>query len=177
MDSKLYPQGKAPHYTKYVNGVLKFFKRSSGAEMFAIDGNNGVVYKAGEQRVWRVRATAAEVNAGTKEVLAAVPGYKIQITDVTLIAIGGNAGTATSVDIVTTQSGSAVRPIVAAVAALTRSAVVKPNSANVTVLADGASFAPNDANTAVLVSKQSGGGALDTATHIDVIISYVLVRA
>lgn len=124
----------------------------------------------------RTRATAAEVNAGL-ELLPALSGYKYRLVDVTMIAIGGNAATATSVDIVTTQSASSVRPIVAAVAALTRSAVVKPNSANVTVLADGASFVANDDNTAVSVSKQSGGSNLATATHIDVILSYVIEAA
>lgn len=124
----------------------------------------------------RTRATTAEVNAGL-ELLPALSGYKYRLVDVTMIAIGGNAATATSVDIVTTQSASAVRPIVAAVAALTRSAVVKPNSANVTVLADGASFVANDANTAVSVSKQSGGSNLATATHIDVNLTYVIEAA
>lgn len=124
----------------------------------------------------RTRATTAEVNAGL-ELLPALAGYKYRIVDVTMIAIGGNAATATSVDIITTQSASTVRPIVAAVAALTRSAVAKPNSANVTVLADGASFVANDANTAVSVGKQSGGSNLATATHIDVILSYVIEAA
>ena len=124
----------------------------------------------------RTRATTAEVNAGL-ELLPALAGYKYRIVDVTMIAIGGNAATATSVDIITTQSASSVRPIVAAVAALTRSAVVKPNSANVTVLADGASFVANDAATAVSVGKQSGGSNLATATHIDVILDYVIEAA
>jgi hypothetical protein len=124
----------------------------------------------------RTRATTAEVNAGLT-LLPALSGYKYRLVDVTMIAIGGNAATATSVDIVTTQAASAVRPIVAAVAALTRSAVVKPNSANVTVLADGASFVANDANTAVSVSKQAAGSNLATATHIDVILSYVIEAA
>jgi hypothetical protein len=124
----------------------------------------------------RTRATTAEVNAGLT-LLPALSGYKYRLVDVTMIAIGGNAATATSVDIVTTQAASAVRPIVAAVAALTRSAVVKPNSANVTVLADGASFVANDANTAVSVSKQAAGSNLATATHIDVLLSYVIEAA
>lgn len=124
----------------------------------------------------RTRATTAEVNAGLL-LLPALSGYKYRITDLTMIAIGGNAATATSVDIVTTQSGSAARPFVVAVAALTRSAVVKPNSANVTVLADGASFVANDDNTGVYVSKQAAGSNLATATHIDVNLTYVIEAA
>jgi anti-sigma factor ChrR (cupin superfamily) len=124
----------------------------------------------------RTRATTAEVNAGLV-LLPQLLGYKYRIVDLTLIAIGGNAATATSVDIVTTQGGSAARPFVVAVAALTRSAVVKPNSANVTVLADGASFVANDDNTGVYVSKQAAGSSLATATHIDVNLTYVIEAA
>ena len=124
----------------------------------------------------RVRATTAEVNAGLL-ILPQLAGYKYRIVDLSMIAIGGAAQTATSVDIVTTQSGSAARPFVVAVAALTQSAVVKPNSANVTVLADGASFIANDANTGVYVSKQAAGSNLATATHVDVILTYVVEAA
>jgi len=144
----------------------------------AVDGTAGQVITPGEVRNVRVRAATADINgAGGREILAPLAGYKYRITDVTMIAIGGNAATATSVDIVTTQGGSAARPIVAAVAALARSVVAKPNSANVTVLADGASFVANDENTGVYVAKQSGGNNLATATHIDVILSYTIEAA
>jgi len=181
MDSKLYPQGKTAHYSKYVNGVLKFFRRSDHSEIFSIDGVVGQLYQPSGARTVRLRATAAEVNAENKVVVAAIPGYKIQIVDCTMIAIGGNAATATSVDLITTQGGSPVRPLVNSITALTRSARVSmgeaPAAGTSAVLADGASFAPNDVNTAILVSKQSGGGNLATATHIDVILTYTLVRA
>lgn len=124
----------------------------------------------------RFRATTAEVNAGLL-LLPALAGYKYRIVDVTMIAIGGNAATATSVDIVATQGASAVRPFVVAVAALTQSAVVKPNSANVTVLADGASFIACDANSGIYVSKQAAGSNLATATHVDVVLTYVIEAA
>jgi len=142
---------------------------SSGGKLDAQSGSivTGLVLNL------RVRATTAEVNAGLL-LLPQLAGYKYRITDLTMIAIGGNAATATSVDIVTTQGGSAARPFVAAVAALTRSAVVKPDTANMTVLADGASFIANDANTGVYVSKQAAGSNLATATHIDVNLTYVI---
>lgn len=175
MDSKLYPVGTTPHYTRYVNGVLKFFKRSNGAEIMAIDGVNGVVYKAGDAKVWRVRATAAQVNAGFN-LVDAVPGYKIQFVDATMIAVGGNAGGATSVDIKGTQGGSAVVLLAAAVGGLTRSTILKPNTAtHAAVLADAASYVPCDVNTAITCIKN--GSDLTTATHIDVTLTYVLVRA
>lgn len=120
----------------------------------------------------RVRATAAQINAGL-EVLPALGGYGYRLIDWTMIAIGGNAATATSVDLIGTRAAATVRPAVVAVAALTRSAAVKPNSANVTLLADGASHTILDANTAVSIGKQSGGSDLATATHIDLILTFV----
>jgi len=128
-----------------------------------------------EQSV-RHRVTTAEVNAG-HTIVAAVPGQKFRITALRLIAYGGNAETATSVDILSTQSAASVRPFVVAVAGLTQSAVVTEDNTNVVVLADGASFAVNDANTAITIDTQSGGSDLATATGIDVILSYVAEEA
>ena len=160
--------------------VPKIYKDTNGDRMVLTSGavadfQSGSI-PVGVLLNTRHRVTTAEVNAG-HELLPALPGYKYRLVDVTLIAIGGAAQTATSVNIVATQGASAVRPIVAAVAALTQSAVVKPNSANVTVLADGASFIANDANTAITISKQAAGSNLATATHIDAILSYVIEAA
>jgi hypothetical protein len=120
----------------------------------------------------RTRVTAAQVNAGFT-LLPAVPGVKWRIADCAMIAIGGAAATATSVDLLGTKSGSASRPVVNAVAGLTQSAVLRMGASNSAVLTDGASFTAHDANTAISVTKQSGGSNLATATHIDVLLSYV----
>ncbi len=122
--------------------------------------------------VLRVRATAAQVNAGL-ELLPALAGYAYRMIDCAMIAIGGAAATATSVDIIGTRAAATVRPLVVAVAALTQSALVRAGASNAVILADGASFTALDANTAVSVGKQSGGSNLATATHIDVILTYV----
>lgn len=119
----------------------------------------------------RRRCTAAEINTGVT-LLPAVPGYAYRLIDLTIIAIGGAASGATDVRLLGTRAAGSVALVVAAVAALTQSAVVKPNSANVTVLADGASHTPLDVNTAVTVGKT--GGSLATATHVDVIANYAL---
>lgn len=129
----------------------------------------GATVRGAQVQTIRTRVTTAQVNAG-HTLLTAVSGYKYRLVDVTLIAIGGAASGATTVDILGTQSSSSVKLVAAAVAALTQSAVVKPNSANVTVLADGASFVQNDANTAITIAKT--GSSLATATNIDVILSY-----
>jgi hypothetical protein len=122
----------------------------------------------------RRRCTTAEINAGV-ELLPAVAGFKYRLIDATIIAIGGNAATATAVTIDGTQAASPVALVTAAIAALTRSTIAKPFSANVTVLADGASFVLNDVNTAITVGKT--GGTMATATAFDVIASYTLEAA
>lgn len=151
------------------------FRDKSGNEILHLDGTNQkIIAPVGVVMNLRTRVTTAQVNAGLT-LLAALSGYKYRLVDFSLIAIGGNAATATSVDLLATQSASGVTLAAAAVAALTRSTVVKPNTANVTVLADGASFVANDANTAITIGKT--GSSLATATHVDVILSYVIEAA
>ena len=128
----------------------------------------------------RVRATVAEINAAAgKELLPAVAGYTYRIIDAVLIAYGGAAATATSVDIIGTRSGATVRPLVAAVAAIAQSVVAHIGVANMVVLADGASFTPLDANTAVVLATQAypSAGNLATCTGIDVILTYAMEPA
>ena len=91
-----------------------------------------------------------------------------------MIAVGGNAGTTTTVDILATQAAASVKLMAAAIAQLTRSALLRAGATGGTILADGASFDTNDANTAITVGKT--GGALDTATHVDFFVNYVLER-
>ena len=139
-------------------------------------GANGDTYvdvmmnvKSLSTRILRVRATTAQVNAGLT-LLPAIPGRKYRLHDVSLIAIGGAAATATSVDILATQSTSSVKLLAAAVAGLTQSTVLRAGAANAAVLADGASFVANDVNTAITIGKT--GSALATATNIDVLLTY-----
>jgi hypothetical protein len=126
-------------------------------------------------KVLRTRVTAAQVNAG-HTLLPAVPGYRYRLQDMAMIAIGGNAATATSVDIVGTQSGSAVKLMDARVAGLTANTLLRAGTAtNGLILAGGASFTPCDVNTAIRVDHT--GSDLATATHVDVLLTYTLVRA
>ena len=121
----------------------------------------------------RIRFTIAEVNAGAT-ILPAITGYKYRVVDAKMISIGGAAATATTVDILGTQSTS-VKLVAAAVAGLTQSAVGRAGATNFSVLADGASFVANDAATAITISKT--GSNVATATHIDVILDYVVEPA
>ena len=67
---------------------------------------------AGPLMTLRVRATTAQVNAGLT-LLPALSYGKYRLVDATMIAIGGNAATATSVRISATQSASGVHLITA----------------------------------------------------------------
>jgi hypothetical protein len=125
--------------------------------------------------VARVRTTTANVNAGAT-LLPAVPGFKYRLQDLALIAIGGNAQTATGVLVRGTQSASVVKLMDAKVAGLTQSNLLRAGTAtNGVILADGASFVANDVNTAITIIKD--GTDLATATHIDALITYVLEAA
>lgn len=157
MESKLYPQGSgAAVKPRHVNGVLVM---------------------PGIPRQLRRRCTAAEINAGVS-LLPALPGFAYRMLDMAMIAIGGAATTATDVRLLGTRAASSAALLIAAVAALTQSAVAKPGLTTVsnvsgatTVLADGASYTPLDPNTAVTAGKT--GGSLAGATHVDVILTYV----
>ena len=162
MQIKDYPAGRSAAKPKYINGVLTF---DAGPLI------------PGVTHTLRHRVATAEVNAG-HVVLPAIPGFKYRLVDCKMIAIGGNAATATSVDLLATQGGSAVRPVVNSIAAtFNRSVVLRMGASGSAVLADGASFAVLDANTGISITKQSGGSGLGTATHIDLLLDYCVEKA
>jgi predicted RecA/RadA family phage recombinase len=119
----------------------------------------------------RKRFTIAQVNAGAT-ILAALAAVKYRMIDCVAIAIGGNATTGTTVDILGTLTTSSRKLVAYATAQLTRSAVVHSGETGGAVLADGASFTANDANTAVTIGKT--GTDYTVATDIDVILTYAM---
>lgn len=132
-------------------------------DLSAAFANSGAVLNV------RTRFTVEQVNAGAT-LLSAVPNIKYRMVNCAAIAIGGAAGAVTTVDILGTVSSP--RKLVAfAQANLTQSTYLQPGVTGAAVLADGASFTVNDANTAITVGKT--GSDVTTATHIDVIFSYV----
>lgn len=134
--------------------------------------NTDVLAGAGLVQHSRTRVTTAQVNAGFT-LLPAVAGRAYRITDIAMIAIGGNAATATGVLVRGTQAAAVVKLLDAKVGGLTQSRLLRAGEAtNGVILADGASFVPNDANTAITVIKD--GSDLATATNVDVLVSYVL---
>lgn len=128
---------------------------------------------SGVSRTLRVRATAAQVNAGLV-LLPALPGMSYRLHDASLISIGGNASGATSVDILGVQSAASVKLMDARVAGLTQNTLLRAGTAtNGLILAGGASFVANDVNTAISINHT--GGDLATSTHIDVLLTYEIV--
>lgn len=118
----------------------------------------------------RTRFTIAQVNAGAT-LLPAISGYRYRMIACKAIAVGGAAGAVTTVDILGTSTTS--RKLVAyAQASLTQSTVLFDGGSGGAVLADGASYTANDANTAITISKT--GSDVTTATHIDIVFSYVI---
>lgn len=125
----------------------------------------------GAVRHIRSRFTIAQVNAGAT-ILPALANRKYRVCDMALISVGGAAGAVTTVDILGTQSASSVKLLAGAQANLTQSALVRAGGTGGTILADGASFVANDTNTAITIGKT--GSNVTTATHIDVLMSYVV---
>lgn len=128
--------------------------------------------EAGVQQT-RQRFTIAQVNAGAT-ILPARAGIQYQMVDCALISIGGAAATATTVDILATQTSS-VKLLAAAVAGLTQNTLLRAGATNATILADGASFVANDVNTAITIGKT--GSNVATATHIDVLLTYKMIAS
>lgn len=122
----------------------------------------------------RHRFTIAQVNAGAI-LLPALPGFGYRLIDVSMIAVGGAAAGATTVDILATLAAASRKLLASAVAGLTQSTLLRAGAANAAILADGASFTRNDINTAITIGVT--GSALTTATNIDVILCYAIEKA
>lgn len=156
--------------TEWRNGSLVYYDKDKNA----VDYMDGVAGASNTStHTIRKRFTIAEVNAGAT-LLAAIAGFKYRMIDVIGIAIGGAVGTLTTVDVLGTQT-SGVKLAAFAQASLTQSTVLRPGVSGTTVLADGASFVANDVNTAVTIGKTGGTG--DTATHVDIILTYAVEAA
>jgi len=122
----------------------------------------------------RFRVAIADIIAG-KVLLAAIAGYKYRMVSCRAIAIGADATTVTTVDILGTQSSASVKLAAFGQASLTRSAVVAAGNSGGTVLADGASFQPCDANTAITIGQT--GSNIAGCTSVDILIDYTVEAA
>lgn len=119
----------------------------------------------------RTRVTLAQLNAGFT-LLPAIAGRNYRLVDAKLTAVGGAATTGTSVNLIGTRAAAPVQLLVAAIAALTQSALVRIGAANAVILADGASFTSLDANMPITVITV--GAAMTVMTNIDVDLTFVI---
>lgn len=124
---------------------------------------------AGQTLHSRQRFTIAQINAGAT-ILPAVAGVQYRLADASMIAIGGAAAAATTVDILATQGTASVKLLASAVAGLTQNTLLRAGATNAAILAGGLSFVANDVNTAVTIGKT--GSDVTTATHVDVLLTY-----
>jgi hypothetical protein len=124
----------------------------------------------GTTRSVRTRFTIAQVNAGAT-LLTAVPGMRYRMVSASAIAVGGAVGATTTVDILGTQSASGVKLVAFAQANLTQNTQLTSGGTGAAILAGGLSYVLNDAGTAITVGVT--GSAITTATHVDVIMTYV----
>lgn len=124
----------------------------------------------------RTRFSAAELTTTPGAIfLPAQSRGKYRLVEAVMIANGGAAGGATSINLVGVQNGARVALMTALVAGLTQSTMLHMGDANAAVLANGGSTNLNDSNTAIFVERV--GAALTGATSIDVIATYALEMA
>jgi hypothetical protein len=107
------------------------------------------------------QATVAQVNTGIN-LVAGVAGKTIKIIGIMLQAIGGAAGTATSVDIADTD-GTVFAAC--AIASLTENTIIR--EAGMTITNIHSALAADKG-----IKLQKAGDALDTATHINYVVNY-----
>lgn len=118
----------------------------------------------------RTRVSIADINAGAT-LVPAEAGIKYRLLDASAIAIGGAAGAVTTVDILATQSASAAKLVAFAQASLTQNTLLRAGGSGAAILAGGVSFVSNDVNTAITIGKT--GSSVTTATHVDIMLTYV----
>ena len=160
--------GPGSTYINTATGIIYTNIGTKAIPQWVLSGGTAIA-GVGSDQALRLRFTTAQVNAGAT-IIPAIPGWKIRVLDMTMIAIGGAATSNTSVRINATQGAATVQLLDVAIAALTQSAVVRAGAANAVVRADGGSFIANDVNTPITIANN--GAAMTVATAIDVIISY-----
>jgi hypothetical protein len=122
----------------------------------------------------RTRFTIAQVNAGAT-ILPAIPGFCYRLVSCKVIAVGGAVTTVTTVDILATLAATSRKLVAYSQASMTQSTQVAAGNAGGAILADGASYTANDKNTAITINIT--GSAITVATHVDVIIDYMIEKA
>lgn len=148
-DLRNYPEGRGVTQARYIDNVLVEYGVKKGV---------------------RVRCSAAALTAGVV-LVPQLKGVRWRMFDAKMIAIGGAAASATSINIQGLVSSSVTQLLASAVAGLTQSTVLRAGATNAAVLADGASFTQQDVNAAL--TAKTVGSALTGSTFIDVFLEYI----
>lgn len=153
--------------------IIAPIARKDNGNTLLVDGANGGVVSGGfVVQHLRANVTIAQVNAGLT-LLPALDAHKAyRLVDAYIIAVGGAAAGATSVDILATLASASRKLVAHAIAGLTQDAVLRAGAANAAVLAGGASFQVNDGGTAITIGKT--GANVITAVSFEVHLSYVI---
>jgi hypothetical protein len=117
-------------------------------------------------RTWSGQLTRAEVNTG-KIVVPGAPGRVYTVVDCWMRAIGGAAGSNTSVDVTDDTTGTVAASFEDA--ALSQNAVCRIGAANTSATGLNTALAQGEG-----LKVANVGTAMDTATHLDVCIHYIV---
>lgn len=164
---------------KWVTDILsKFYVRNSSGTELAVWDTDGYLYQNGTKltatpaemnaikvQTVCVRLTTAQINAGYTLITPTATG-KWKVLNCMMRAIGGAAAANTSIDITEQTSGAIVFSATQAI--LTQNTILRPGDTNVTATNLGVESV---AGKTLLIANV--GTAMTTATHIDVILTYV----
>lgn len=153
----------------------------TGAPLITGGGNQVVIGADGIVYCKYKRCTLAEVKAGVT-IVSGFPGYKIRVVQCGFTAIGGAGATADGIKLLGTVAGSSAALATVLVAALAQNVYHEIGFTNETPAlwiapaSAGVTFAGCDVGTPV-TCEDYGGAALDTLTHLDVVLRYCLDQA
>lgn len=147
-------------------------------EITSAAGGTGVVGPHNLVMCRYKRCTLAEVKAGVT-IVSGLPNYKIYVVQCGFTAIGGAGGGADGVKLLGTVAGSSTALATVIAAALVENVYHQIGFTNETPAlwiapaSAGLTFAGCDVGTPV-TCEDYGAGALDTLTHLDVVLQYYL---
>lgn len=122
----------------------------------------------GSLRIAQGQLTVSQINTTDGTVIVKnAPGRTIRVVDAWARAIGGNAGSVTTVDVIVTTTGTKL--VTFARAQLTQDAVLRAGAAGTVVTNLLASGTPGKG-----LSIYKTGSSIDTATAVDYFVAYTV---
>src|SRR2546422_9679679 len=113
-----------------IQNIQPLVRKQDNGNTLVVDVAAGGKIAGGVPMFLRRRCTAAEVNAGVTLVSAPGAGYAPRMVDCSMVAVGGAAAGATSVDLLATLASASRKLVSKAIAGLTQSALLRAGAAN-----------------------------------------------